>query len=104
MAITSLPSGKTIKTQVFTSSGSWVAPAGVASVEVLAVGGGGGSGRVNASTGASGGGGGGALRARLTHLFAAASCDALTFGRNVAVQTGLCHYFLPFRAANASVS
>ena len=38
-----------------------------------------------------GGGGGGALRSRLTHLFAAASFDALPFGVDIGVKTAFCH-------------
>lgn len=52
---------KTLKQQVFTSSGTWTRPTGVDSVEVLLVGGGGGGGGGGASniSGTGGGGGGG---------------------------------------------
>src|SRR5262245_32116081 len=46
-------------TTVFTSSGSWTAPAGISSVTVEAWGAGGGGGGRGSTTGGSGGGGGG---------------------------------------------
>lgn len=51
--------GKTLKQQVFTSSGTWTRPTGVNSVEVLLVGGGGGgSGALGTPSRGTGGGGG----------------------------------------------
>jgi hypothetical protein len=55
--------GQTVQT--FTTSGAWIAPAGVTSIQVECWGGGGGGGE-RTSTGASGGGGGGAYAERAT--------------------------------------
>lgn len=54
--------GKTLKQQVFTTSGTWVRPTGVNFVEVLLVGGGGGGGTAYYNTAAAGGGGGEVVR------------------------------------------
>lgn len=63
MAISQFPApsggGATLRTQTFTSSGSWTAPTGVFAVEVFAVGGGGGGGGGGTGTTRMGGGGGG---------------------------------------------
>lgn len=70
--------GSSVQRVVFTQSGAWTVPAGVANVELLAIGGGGGggSGRVSAeglnAMGGGGGGGGGFMRAR----YDAAQIDA----------------------------
>jgi hypothetical protein len=55
-------SGKTKKTQIFTSTGTWVAPTGVETIDIFLVGGGGaGAGGGSSSYRNGGGGGGGAV-------------------------------------------
>lgn len=63
MSVTVFPApatgGKTLKTDIITSTQSWTAPAGVTTIELLLVGGGGGGGGTSTTTGHGGGGGGG---------------------------------------------
>ncbi len=65
------PSGVSIDTQAFTSSGTWTKPAGktVAYVETWSSGGGGGGGRAGNAGSARGGGGGGGGGTRVSYLF-----------------------------------
>lgn len=65
-------------TQTFTTSGSWVCPAGVTTIKIEAWGAGGGGGYGRATKGAAGGGGGG---------------GAYTYSNSVAVTAGTTYYY-----------
>lgn len=70
MAVNVYPAGPIQRSQVFTSSGTWVCPSGVYSAEFLVVGAGGGGGGVGYGTtarylAASGGGGGGVKKIKI---------------------------------------
>lgn len=69
--------GKTLKQQEFKTSGTWVRPVGVNSVEVLLVGGGGGGGASDAGSYNGGGGGGGQV-----------ICEVVAVTGNVSVLIG----------------
>ena len=75
--------GKTLKMQVFTSSGTWTQPAGVDTVLVTIYGGGGGGasgGKSGGSGGGNGGGGGGGGYCYIRWLFGVTSSVSVTVG------------------------
>lgn len=69
-------SGGTYDVQTFTSSGTWVKPAGVTQVRVIAIGGGGGGGSGRKATSNGGGGAGGSAGGYLEKTFSASNLSS----------------------------